>query len=219
MIADYQTAAVKAAETLVNFNVCAAPVLPLPILKKLQNVVVVPFAEMAQRMGKERETLLDVFGVESRAAVTTIKEINGKPCYFVAYNQQLPFALLQRALARELGHIVLGHDGSRPVEVRMAESYCFAHHLITPRALIKALQESRYTVTVEMLGNVTGCYEECLERMRKLPGTNVPAELNWKIRALFSNYLQNFFKYQENIAENDHSKLADFGTYMDNYQE
>lgn len=215
MIPDFDTAAIKAMETIIKFGISSAPVDPLPILKKMQGVVVLPFAEVAHEIGEERETVLEMFGDESRAAVTTYSDGN----YFVVYNQQMPFILLQRALARELGHIVLKHDGSRPVDSRMGEAYCFAHHLLCPRPLIKLLQESPFRVTVEMLGNVTGCYEECLDRMNRLPGTNVPAELNRKVKEQFEDYVRNFMRYQAIIAGRDNSRTADFGTFMEGYAE
>jgi len=44
----------------------------------------------------------------------------------VVYNQRMPFDIVRKALARELGHIVLGHDGTRPEEVRNTEAEHFA---------------------------------------------------------------------------------------------
>jgi hypothetical protein len=101
----------------------------------------------------------------------------------------------------------------------MNEAYCFAHHLLCPRPLIKLLQESPFRVTVEMLGNVTGCYEECLDRMNRLPGVSVPADLNRKVKAQFDGYVKNFMRYQTIIAGRDNSRTADFGTFMDGYTE
>lgn len=219
MIADYQTAAVKAAQILVESDIAKTPIDPLPLLKNIPNVLVVPFAEVAHKVGMERETLIDMLGNESRAAVTSIEKAGGETHYIVTYNQRMPFVLLQRALARELGHIVLGHDGSRPVDIRMAEAYAFALHLLCPRALIRMLQESEYPLTVETLGNVTGCFGGCLSRMQKVPGVDVPAELNRRIKEKFAGCMKDFLRYQPIIAKEDHSQLADFGTYMDNYQE
>ena len=216
MTPDYQNAAIKAAQTLIDYKITATPVSPLPILKKYPGVIVVPFAEVAHRIGMERENLIDIFGNESRAAVTTIRQVAGETMYIVTYNQQIPFVLLQRALARELGHIVLGHDGSRPVDVRMAEAYCFALHLLCPRPLIHALKGS---LTVETLGNLTGCYQGCVERMHRLPGVHVPPELNRKVKAQFSDYVKEFMRYHDIIADEDHSAPVDFGAYMEGYEE
>ena len=181
---DYKKAATLAAQVLIDSDIEKTPISPFHILKSLNNVQLIPFSEIASSFNMDRDELINSFG-ESRAAVTSMKKINGQKYYFVAYSQYMPTILIQRALARELGHIILGHDGSRPVEVRMAEAYCFAHHLLTPRAVIKMLQESPYPLTHEVLNNVTGCNKECFERMRLLPGVNAPAELNRAIRDKF----------------------------------
>ena len=216
---DFQRAAIVAAETLVHFNVSTTPVSPFPILKKINNVRLIPFAKVAETVNKDREDVIDTFGIESGAAVTTMIQDNGKVYYFVTYNQLAPEVLLQRALARELGHIALGHDGSRSVEVRMAEAYCFAHHLLTPRAVIKMLQESPHPLTMNTLCNVTGCNKDCVERLQKLPGVEVPAELNRKVCELFAPRLNEYFRYQSIIQKTDTSDIIDFGSFMDGYIE
>ena len=132
---------------------------------------------------------------------------------------RLPQYLVQRALARELGHIVLGHDGSKPEDVRMAEAYCFAHHLLCPRPLIRAVRNSGIPFTIEVLGAMTGCYDRCLQRMRKTPPVHVPAELNRKVHFQFADYINNFLDYESYLMKTDESVLADFGTYMDGYEE
>ena len=219
MTADFLTAAIKSAEILIESDIVKTPIDPLPLLKNFPNVLVIPFAEVAHKVGMERETLIDMLGNESRAAVTSIEKTDGETHYIVTYNQRMPFVLLQRALARELGHIVLGHDGTRPVDVRMAEAYAFALHLLCPRVLIRMLQESEYPLTVETLGNVTGCFGGCLSRIRQIPGVAVPAELNRKIKEKFAGCMSDFIHYQPIIAREDNSQLADFGTFMDNYEE
>ena len=127
--------------------------------------------------------------------------------------------MVQRSLARELGHIILGHDGSRPEEVRRAEALCFANHLICPRPLLKAVQEAGVKLTAEVLGNMTGCYERCLLIMRNTPGAHVPMELNREVKAQFADYLSNYMSFQKILSMEDQSPLADFGTFMDNYEE
>ena len=131
----------------------------------------------------------------------------------------LPEYLLQRAIARELGHIVLGHDGSRTEEVRMMEAMFFARHLLCPRPLIKAIQDANIPITIETLGLITGCYERCLVGLQKSHGVFVTPELNRQVRELFSAYIQNFIDCQSILTANDDSMLVNFGSYMDNYQE
>lgn len=218
MTPDYDAAAIKAAETLIKHRVCFAPVAPLPILKSMPGVLVLTFAEVALRINSDRDRVLSTLASDNRDVVTTVCNRNGRLLYVVAYNQRLPMYMLQRALARELGHIVLQHDGSRPEAVRAEEALCFARHLICPRPLIKALQERIDPLTMETFGNVTGCYERCLLGIRNTPGTNVPPELNRIIREQFADYVTNFVDCLSLLAD-DPTGAADFGTFMDGYTE
>ena len=212
-------AATAATETLIKYNITAAPVVPMPILKSIAGVFVVSFTEMADDIGVDRGNLVTMFGAENQDAVTFVKQINKHLRYFVAYNQRLPFYMLQRSLARELGHIILGHDGSRPENVRTVEALVFARHLLCPRPMIQAILKSGIPLTIEVFGNITGCYGRSLAGIRKTPGAHVPAALNRQVRAQFSSYIENFLDYQRIMAKEDDSAIAEFGTYMDNYEE
>lgn len=216
---DYDKAAVKATETLIKYGIDSAPVSPLPILKRIPGVLVVSYETMSNDAGMDRQCIMSMFGEKNLDAFTSINIKDGKPQYLVAYNQRLPFFLLQRALARELGHILLGHDGSRPEDVRNQEAKCFAHHLLCPRPLIHSIMATGIRFTVEVLGNITGCYDYCLTCMRKLPGTHVPAEMNRAVRDQFMPYIVNFFEFQRVATHKDGSAVADFGTYLDCYEE
>lgn len=216
---DFDRAATAAAEILIKYGISTAPVDPIPIIKKAEGFNVITFAEMSRMVGVDRSDLLSSFDASNHDAVSSVYMKNGRPHYLVAYNMRLPAYLIQRALAREMGHIVLGHDGSRPEEVRNAEAICFANHLLCPRALIQAIRESGTKITVEVLGNTTGCYERCLVCMRHLPATHVPAELNRKIRAQFQDYISEFLDFQSYLSKGDDSMIANFGTYMDGYEE
>jgi len=218
MTPNYEKAAIAAAETLIKHGISSAPVSPLPILKRIPGVLVFSFAEMSEDVNRNRCDLIDLFS-DGQDAFTTVNIIDGKPLYVITYNQQLPLALVQRSLARELGHIVLGHDGSRPEEVRQEEAKAFANHLLVPRALIHALQAINVRITKEVLGNLTGCYDHCLSCMRRIPSVSVPADLNRAVRDQFMPYIFNYFSFQRLVAHNDGSALADFGTYMEGYEE
>ena len=215
---NYDKAATMALESLIKYQICSAPVLPLPMLKRMPGVLVVSFAEMSQSSGINRKNLITMFGKENQDAVTSVHNKNGKLVYLVAYNQRLPIYMIQRSLAREMGHIVLQHDGSLPEDVRMAEANTFAHHLICPRPLVHAIMESDVRFSTEVLGNMTGCYERCLLGMRKTPGTNVPAELNKMVKEQLNDYIENYLDYLTFVKE-DNSATADFGTYMEGYVE
>ena len=219
MTPDYERAATAAAETLIKYQVKSAPVDPLRILKMYPGVLVLSYADLSVDVQQDRKCVISAYGEHNQDAITAVVPNNGHPHYIVTYNQQLPFFLTQRALARELGHIVLGHDGSRPEEVRNDEAKCFAHHLLAPRALIHALSAANIRITKEVFGTLTGCYDNCLARMRRLPPTYVPAELNRLVRDQFMPYILNFFEYQRDVAHKDGSALADLGSYMEGYEE
>ena len=219
MTPDYQTAAIKAAETLIKYGITSAPVFPLPILKKIPGVLVISYETMSNDMAMDRQCVIDLFGRKNQDSFTSVEVIDGKPHYLVTYNQRLSQVFVQRSLARELGHIILGHDGTLPEDVRNEEAKCFAHHLLCPRALIHAVQALGFRFTTEILGNLTGCYDYCLFCMRKLPAVDVPAELNRQIREQFMPYIRDFLNFQRHAAHNDVSSVADFGSYMDGYAE
>ena len=216
---DYQSAAMKATEILIKHGIKAAPVDPLPILKNTPGVLVVSFEEMSNDMGMDRNCVISMFGNDCRDAFTSVNLIDGKKQYLVTYNARLPFHIIQRALARELGHIVLGHDGSRPEEVRMEEAKCFAHHLLCPRPLIHAIHATGIRLTTEVIGSITSFNDHCLFCLRRTPATDIPAELNRKIRDNMMPYITNFFEFQRSVMHKDGSALADLGTYMEGYAE
>lgn len=219
MTPDIDRAAIAACHTLLKYDISAAPIAPLPILKSMPRVFVVSFTEMAAQTGLDRKSMVMMMGPENQDAQTFVSSIDGELHYFVAYNQRLPFYLLQRGLARELGHIVLDHDGTRPEDVRAAEAQCFARHLLCPRPLIRMIQSRGVDLTLETLGNLTGCYERCMIGIRKTPGAHVPADINRLVAVQFYDYIENFLNFYSVISHDDTSALADFGTYMDNYMD
>lgn len=219
MIPDYERAAIKATETLIQHNIGTAPVDPLPILKKTPGVLVMTFEEMSSKTNIDRKEILDTLGCKNQDAVTTVFIDGSELKYVVTFNRMLSNRIIDRALARELGHIVLGHDGTKPESIRNKEAKCFAHHLLCPRPLIHSLQAVNIRLTKEIIGNITGFYDYCLSCIRKQPAVHVPAELNRKVRDQFLPYITNLFEYQRYASLKDGSALADLGAYMEGYEE
>lgn len=219
MTPDYERAAIKASETLIKHQIGTAPIDPLPILKKTQGVLVLTFEEVSNKMNVDRKEILNNLGCKNQDAVTTVFVNDDQLKYVVTYNRLLSSGMISRALARELGHIILEHDGSKPEKVRNEEAKCFAHHLLCPRPLIHLIQATGIKLTVETMGNVTGFYDYCLSCIRKQPSVKVPAELNRMIRDQFMPYIMNLFEYQRYASIKDGSAIADLGAYMDNYEE
>lgn len=216
---DYQKAATLALETLIRYRVSYAPVDPLPILKATPDVLVLSYADMADTIGVERSCVLSNLSAQTHDATTVIDVKGVFRRYLVGYNRQLPTYITDRALARELGHIILGHDGSLPENVRTEEAYFFARHLLCPRPLVRALQDSGITITSDLLGNTTGCYERCQACLASGPAVRTTPELNRLVRSQFQSYVDNLADYIPILCQDDRSAPVDFGSYMDLYEE
>ena len=211
-------AAMAAAKVLIDHHVAAAPVNPIQILTSMPDVFVVTFTEMADGQRIAQDSSPSLFGSNSQDAVSYSLGGNGS-LRVVAYNQRMPYYIVQMAVARELGHIVLGHDSAQRDDVDITEALYFARHLLCPRPLIRALKDKDIPLSVEALGNLTGCYGRALAGMRSMPGAVVPASMNRRIRAQFALYVDTIIDHCAAIEPNDSFIPADFGSYLDNYEE
>ena len=182
----------------------------------MPNVIVISVSEMSNISGITHSDIVPMFG-KNRDAICSIHKENEKQVYIVAYNNLLPFNIVQRALAREMGHIVLKHDTASKNNTE--EALCFAQHLLCPRALIHAVQATGMRFTTDLLTNLTGACEQSIVYMRHIPETKVPYRLNRFILGQFMPFFRNFFDYYQTAKPKDGSGLVDFGTYMDGYTE
>ena len=219
MNADFDRAAIMAMETLVKNNITETPIDSLSILLKHPGVRVMSFTHFATQAGINRHDLVPLFGGNQDAATFHLDmDIDGV-AYVVVYNMRLPHEIILRGVARELGHIVLGHDGkTRPTPVRYAEAMCFAHHLLSPRPILYMLQQE-IPLTMNVLTATTGCSDECVDDLRTIPGVHVPAELNREVKDLFARGITEYIRFYKAAQKEDRTPLIDFGTYMDNYEE
>ena len=218
MTPDFDCAATMAMETLIENHITETPIDSLSMLLKQPGVRVVSFTRFASQAGMERHELVPMFGGNQDAATFNLDMIDGVR-YVVVYNMRLPFDIVWRGVARELGHIVLGHDGqTRATEVRHAEAMCFAHHLISPRPILQMLREA-VPLTMNVLTATTGCSDDCVEELRTIPGANVPGEINREVRKLFERGITEYVRFNKASDKAHQSPLIDLGTYMDNYIE
>ena len=74
-------------------------------------------------------------------------------------------------------------------------------------------------LTLNMLAHTTGCSEECVEDMQRIPATHVPADLNRKVRGLFERGITEYIRFHRSAPMKDKSPIVDFGSYMDGYEE
>lgn len=219
MTPDYERAATKAAETLIQYNIGTAPVDPLRILKSTPGVLVLSFEELSKLANIDRQQIIDLYGCENQDAVSTVYIGEDKLQYVVTYNKLLPAHIIDRALARELGHILLEHNGTKPEYIRNEEARFFAVHLLCPRPMIHALQAINIRITVEVIESITSLSEHCVNCIHKFPGVSVPAELNRKIAQQFMEYILNYFEFSRYASMRDSTALVDFGDYMYKYKE
>ena len=171
MMPDFDRAAAAAMELLVEAGITETPVDSLQLLLNYPHVRVMSFTSLANSTEMDREDLIPQFGGNQDAATFRLYGMDDVQ-YVVVYNMKLPYEDIRRAIARELGHIVLGHDGeTRSTDVRKAEAMCFAHHLLTPRPIINMIRQSKLPFTLNVLVHTTGCSEDCVEEIREIPGT------------------------------------------------
>lgn len=216
---DYDKAAIAAMQLLIDFHVQETPINPMQFLLKHSGTRIISFSRMANEADQERDGFIPLFCENQDAATFHLNSDIDTVDYVVVYNMRLPSDIVSRALARELGHIILGHDGStRPYSVRRAEAICFAHHLISPRPVLRMLQASG-PLTMNMLADTTGCIDECAEDMSQIPGAHVPASMNRTVRDLFSGGINEYIRFRNSGHKKDHSPVINLGTFMDNYEE
>lgn len=129
MIADDNRAAIAAAETLVKYNMSD----PLQILKCIPGVLVLSYTDMSIDVELDRQHVISTYGENNHDAITAVVPNKGRLHYIVTYNKQLPDDQIRHALARELGHIILHHDGSLPEDIRNDEANLFADCLLSER--------------------------------------------------------------------------------------
>ena len=217
---NYDLAATRAMEVLLDQHITETPIPSMPILLNYPGVRVMSFAGLSDLAEIERSDLIPMFGWNQDAVTLRLEMPLNDVRYVVIYNMQLPHEEIRRCIARELGHIVLGHDGqTRPMDVRMAEALCFAHHLLTPRPIISMIQSSGIPFTMNVLAHTTGCSADCVDEIRTIPGVRVPADLNRQVRELFAPHILEYVRFHTSAPKTDRSPVIDFGSYMDGYEE
>lgn len=217
---NYDLAATKAMELLISQHITETPIPSMPILLNYPGVRIMSFTSMADQAEIQRSDLIPMFGWNQDAVTLRLNMGLDDVQYVVIYNMQLPHENIRRSIARELGHIVLGHDGqTRPMDVRMSEALCFAHHLLSPRPIIHMIQQSGVPLTMNVLAHTTGCSADCVDEMQTIPGAHVDPDLNRHVRFLFAPHISEYIRFHQSAPIPDKSPVIDFGTFMDGYEE
>lgn len=105
---NYAAAAAKAQETYSRFRSAD----PLQILCRLPNVKLISFESADMPIDQD--------------SFSCVQENK----YIVIYNSGLSPIRQRSALARELGHVIMQHDGTGPEDIWMEEATCFAYHFL-----------------------------------------------------------------------------------------
>ena len=100
---DYETAAVRALETLIGHHITYAPIDPLPILNATPGVLTFSYAEISDTIGLDRSCILSGMNPEGRAASTAVEQHNGHLHYIVAYNQPVTRSFIEQ----EVDYIII----------------------------------------------------------------------------------------------------------------
>jgi len=130
MTPDYKSAESKAIETIRKYNLDPACADPLRVLSQFPSVRLLPYEtdyiciENVGTFATDRDSL-------------TMVNRNGDTLqYIIIYNKTLPPYRLRLALAQELAHVILKHDGNAPEEIWSEEAICFAIHFMSPVKLL-----------------------------------------------------------------------------------
>jgi Zn-dependent peptidase ImmA (M78 family) len=216
---DFTKAATAAMQILIENRITETPIDSFHVLLNYPHILVMSFANIADNQEIDRNDLVPLFRDNQDAVTFRIYNMDDVD-YVLIYNMRLPHEDIRRAIARELGHIVLGHDGqTRPTEVRKAEALCFAHHLLTPRPIISMIQQSGLPLTLNVLVHTTGCSSDCVEEIQHIPGVQVAPDLNRKVKELFAPHIQEYIRFHQSAPKQDNSPVIDFGSYMNGYEE
>lgn len=146
MTPNIDRAAEKAIETILRFDLDTRCPDPMAVLKLLPNVYLVSHDLPTQTIEANQD------------AVTLVNSTSDGLQFIVIYNAKIDPFKLRFALARELAHVILEHDGSSPADVWSAESACFAYHFLCPLSVRKPsinYRPIRFCISWEMKDMMT----------------------------------------------------------------
>lgn len=123
---NYSYATNTAYSALIAFHQFTFPISMRSVLRKMSNVAVHSYSEMARRFHMSFEefysTVSSEYGFSSRMI--------GTNNYELLYNDRKDLTTIRFTLAHELGHILLGHNVDEPKENK--EANCFARNFLCP---------------------------------------------------------------------------------------
>ena len=89
MTPDYESAALRAAETLIKYGINSTPVVPILILNQLPDVLLVSFESLSNDMDQSRQCVMSMMGEKNQDAFTSVQTTpDGRKLYIVTYNNR-----------------------------------------------------------------------------------------------------------------------------------
>lgn len=126
MTPNREKAAAKAVDTVIEHNLNPDFPDPLCVLKRLNNVALIPF-----------EADPGFLPGDNQSSFTLVNRDHEKLQYIILYNKGLQAHKLRLSLSRELAHVILEHDGTSPEAIWDDEAMCFAYHFLCPLPLLR----------------------------------------------------------------------------------
>ena len=160
------------------------PVDPLDFLQACRNTRVLTLQAAAEALGVPAEDLAGLFAA-GVAAVTLQQRDAERAAYIVVYRPEGNPARLRFTLAHELGHRILGHEGSDPAAE--AEADCFASHLLCPEPALQQLL-ARFGGRIAPEQIAAACYVSygCALTVLRRERPDLPADLLTAVGRLFA---------------------------------
>ena len=196
---NYKLAAEKAAETLSRFGIDSDP---LSVIEALPNVISFSFSFVSDN---------EVFSIDNNNldAFTLVSWESGSLRYMIIYNDSLPAYRVRLALARELGHVILRHDGSCPEDIWSEEANCFAYHFLCPTPKEKEVcvvyyRPQRHSISAEF------------KEMRSFTSVDALKEYIAEEHNKFCRYIgvdKQYTLYDVEIRANDRQDLGGWKNY------
>ena len=127
---------------------------PLTALSKIRNVLLLPFELEGNGMPIPA----------NQDAFTLVNKADNALQFIVIYNKSIPTYKRNLALARELGHVIMEHDGSTPEEIWQEEALCFAYHYLAFQPKRIFFRPVRHCLSWEIKGEITFDSMESMKR-------------------------------------------------------
>lgn len=142
----------KAYEVLVKYSDGTLPINPFDIVKKIKNIKLMTYTELAIELQKKYSSLSIKEIIDNFESERGFLKKKGKKKYILAYNEKDPPFVYIWTIFHELGHYflehlledgeLLGFDSNELKNIKEREADCFARHCSSPFPVIKEVVDT-----------------------------------------------------------------------------